>query len=572
MGSMCKIKTGEDVTTWMDLIGEMYFVVTPKYNGLSILYDTEADRFFTRGDGTVGEDVTDKVKMFRNVTPSMAQQYASLGMRYVWGKAIMRVSVFNSKYSDRFANPRNLVAGTLNSKTIDDDLVATLGDICFMTYGAQEMQPSLKSTQLDALNTIHSSTMVPHIGLRRDVCQMSQQMEAVLIATYNRWAKPDSPDYIDFEIDGVIVEVDAISRQEALGHETWSLNPRYARAFKHTSFTDTTETTVRRVEWSVSKQGLLKPVLVVDAVRLNGATITRVTGNNAKFLKDNNIGEESVIRIVRSGMVIPKVVGVKDYGRGFAYPTLEGGIHWNDSGAELVADDETHQQKVKQMVAFFEIMDADEIGPGVCEALYDAGYDDMTKVLSIQSPEELEGLDGFGKKKAKTIYNNIVRCVRRPVWSKLVHALGIFKAIGSKRLASVEHFYFDGITPSTDDIKDIEGFSDVLAAELVSKWGDMVAALDDKPVLVGDVIPSTAVSSADDAFKGHVVVFTGFRDKALEALIEQHGGKIGAGVTGKTTDLVMRETGSGSSKEKKALLLGVKIWTAADFESMMKNL
>jgi NAD-dependent DNA ligase len=106
----------------------------------------------------------------------------------------------------------------------------------------------------------------------------------------------------------------------------------------------------------------------------------------------------------------------------------------------------------------------------------------------------------------------------------------------------------------------------------VSKWGDMVAALDDKPALVGDVIPSTAASSADDAFKGHVVVFTGFRDKALEALIEQHGGKIGAGVTDKTTDLVMRETGSGSSKEKKALQLGVKIWSAADFTTMMKSL
>lgn len=543
MRSMNKVKTYAELVHWMQLKGipkTTKLVITPKFDGISFCVDDDNSLAWTRGDGEFGQRADEHFKLIDN------KANKSIGM-YSFGEVMMGRTTFNAKYASEFRNPRNLVAGAINNK----EAQKMLKDLTYIRYGLSEKADGFfptKTAQLEFLNNIQS-TKVTFVNTTID-----KLSDAYLLDLFNNLNK-------EFELDGLIIEVDDEILRSKLGRETSSGNPCYARAYKG-AFEQVKETEVTGISWNISKQGLLKPIIHVRPIDLDGVTVSNVTGNNAKFVKDNGLGIGAKVRVKRSGMVIPLIVEVTKAVK-FHLPVIDGvDIDWNDAGIELVTLTETDDQKLKQLVSFFEILEVKNVSEGIIKQLWEAGYTSVKEILDLK-PQLLEQLEGFGKRKATIVYNAIQDKMKNVELSKLQHATGLFKGLGSKKLVLLEHFE---TKPSVNDIISIDGFAETSAEAYREGWDKFYDFIKDLPITLKK---STKVEAASSELTGQSFVFTGVRRADLEAIITEKGGSIGSGVSKKTSYLVMKEVGSGSTKETKALQLGVKVITVEQLENLL---
>lgn len=554
MASMNKIKTMDDIKDWIRLKSipkDTLIVITPKYDGLSLCVDEFKNTATTRGDGVFGHASDEHYKLIKNHLYEENVNDSDKEFLYTYGEVIMPKAIFEDKYSEDFANPRNLVAGLLNSKDVSD----SLSDCLYIKYGAipnpnARFKFGAKSEILDHLNEGQK------VKVNFKLIPLQHITEDILLSLFKEWSS-------DFEIDGLILEVNDLSLQDKLGRETSTNNPVWARAFKHDSFEQRAETEVIGISWNISKQGLLKPILHVNPIRLDGVTVSNVTGNNARFVKDMGLGVGAKVVIKRSGMVIPLIVDVLETVE-FVLPKIEGiEIDWNENGIELVTLTETDEQKLKKNIAFFEILEADNVGEGVITQLWEAGYETIEDILSL-SKADLEKIDRFGKRKAQIVFDSIKKSVNGVELSKLQHATGIFTGLGSKKLALLEGFK---TKPTINQVMEIEGFAEISAKTYVDNYDKFYEFIKDLPVTITEKKETEKVSTDLD---NEVFVFTGVRRKDLEEVIQSKGGTIGGSVSKNTTYLVMKVKGSGSSKEVKAESLGVKIITVDELEEILK--
>jgi NAD-dependent DNA ligase len=550
MASMNKIKTIEDVRTWLRLKGinsNTEIVCTPKYDGLSLCHDEINTNTWTRGDGEFGQKSDEHYKLIQNHLSLKSEPFS-----YTYGEVIMPKQVFTDKYSVEFANPRNLVAGLLNSKEVTEPLK----DLQFIKYGAipnEGFNFKTKSDILDMLNSGQEVKVKYHLFIAKDIT------EDLLVELFKRWST-------DYEIDGIILEVNDLNLQESLGRETSSNNPCYARAFKHDSFEQKAEATVLGISWNISKHGLLKPVLHITPIKLDGVTVSNVTGNNAKFVKDMGLGIGAKVVVKRSGMVIPLIVEVLETVE-FQYPYLtdsngEIDYTWNENGIELVTLTETDDQKLKQNIAFFEILEADNVSEGIITQLWDAGYQTIEDILNV-SQSQLEKIDRFGKRKSQIVYNSIQKSIKDVQLSKLQHATGLFKGLGSLRLVKLEHFK---TKPTVEEVMKIEGFAETSAKSYVESYDKFFDFIKNLPITIKENV------EVGDSLNGKTFVFTGIRLPDVEKVILSNGGKIGTAISKNSSYLVMKSKNSGSSKEKKATDLGVEILEVDELNKLLKNL
>ena len=542
MASMNKIKSMEDVDDWCRLKGiskSEYVVITPKFDGLSLCVNESTSEAWTRGDGEFGQKSSEHYSLIQNHLDLNEQPFS-----FTYGEVMMPKKVFVDKYSVDFANPRNLVAGLLNSKEPSQ----SLKDCQYIKYGA--ICTKNFKTKQEILNELNCGQTVK---VQYHICQISDLNEDLLIQLFQKFS-------VDYEIDGLIIEINNLDLQKQLGRETSSNNPCYARAFKHPSFEQSAESEITGISWNISKQGYLKPTLHINPVKLDGVTVSNVTGNNARFVKDLGIGIGAKVVVKRSGMVIPIIADVITPVE-FQMPDVEN-IDWNENGVELITLVETDDQKLKKIVAFFEILEADNVSEGVITQLWEAGYKTIKDILNLKK-EDLEKIDRFGKRKAEIVYNSIQKSVSGVQLSKLQHATGIFKGLGSKKLALLEHFT---TKPTLDQVMSIEGFAEVSAKSYIDSYDEYFNFVKDLPITIEEKVKAVAVGTD---LEGKSFVFTGVRRPDLESVIESRGGKIGSGVSKNTTYLVMKAIGSGSSKEKKAIELGVEVITVEQLENML---
>lgn len=543
MASMNKIKSMEDLSDWSRLKNiptNTIVVITPKYDGLSLCVDELSNNAWTRGDGTFGQKSDSHYSLMNN------QLSNNQVFSYTYGEVMMSKKTFIDKYSNDFANPRNLVAGLLNSKEASE----SLKDCDYIKYGAiqSKNQFQTKKQILDELNSGQEIKVPYHITRLSDIT------EDLLLDLFKEYSE-------EYEIDGLIIEVNDLNQQLVLGRETSTNNPTWARAFKHPNFEQSAISTVTGISWNISKQGYLKPIIHIVPVQLDGVTVSNVTGNNARYIKEMGIGVDAEVKVVRSGMVIPKIVEVIK-SVDFVMPNIGVDIEWNEAGIELVTLSETDDQKLKKLISFFEILEADNVSEGVITQLWDAGYKTIADILKL-TKSDLEKLDRFGKRKAKIVYDSIQKSVTDVSLSKLQHATGIFKGLGSKKLALLEHF---DTKPTIDDVMSIEGFADISAKTYVESYDVFFDFIKDLPVTIQEKIELEPVG---DDLESMNVVFSGLRRKDLEEIIESRGGKISGSVSKNTTHLIMKVVGSGSSKEKKAIDLGVEIMTVEQLEKLL---
>ena len=542
MASMNKIKSMNDINDWCrlkNITSHNFVIITPKYDGLSLCVNETTSEAFTRGDGTYGQKSNEHYSRIGN-------HLSKTSFSFTYGEVMMSKKTFLEKYSSDFANPRNLVAGLLNSKEATD----ALKDCDYIKYGAIQSRNMFQSKKqiLDELNS-NQSVKVPY-----HICRISDITEELLINLFHEYS-------VDYEIDGLIIEINDLNTQITLGRETSSNNPVFARALKHPSFEQSAETEIIGISWNISKQGYLKPTLHISPVKLDGVTVSNVTGNNARFVKDMGIGVGAKVIVKRSGMVIPIIADVIETVE-FQMPDVDN-IDWNENGVELVTLTETDDQKLKKNISFFEILESDNVSECVITQLWDAGYKTISDILNLTT-SDLEKIDRFGKRKAKIVYDSIQKSVTNVSLSKLQHATGIFKGLGSKKLLLLEDFV---TKPTVDQIMSIEGFAEISAKSYVDSYDEFFNFVKDLPITITEKVEVVKTGSDLD---GKQFVFTGVRRKDLEEIIVSRGGVIGGSVSKNTTYLVMKEKGSGSSKETKAISLGVTILTVEELEDLLK--
>ncbi len=539
MRSMNKVKTYAELDRWMelkDIPKTTELVITPKYDGISFCANEIQKKAWTRGDGEYGQRSDEHFKRIGNSCDTIEH--------LTFGEVMMPRLVFTDKYSVEFKNPRNLVAGQINNK----DPQKILSDLVYIRYGVNGGDFKTKSEQLEYLNK-HQGIKVPFF-----ITTIAELSDEKLLELFHKLNK-------EFELDGLIIEVNAEPLRNQLGRETSSGNPCYARAYKG-AFEEVRETEIIGISWNISKQGLLKPTLHVKPIQLDGVTVSNVTGNNAKFVRDSGLGIGARVKIKRSGMVIPLIIAVTKQ-VDFEMPIIDGvEVIWNESGIELMTSVETSEQRFKQLVSFFEILEVENVSEGIIKQLCDAGYTTVSDILSLQI-STLEKLEGFGKRRAEIVYNAIHNKMSNVELSKLQHATGFFKGLGSKKLALLEHFENK---PSITDIISIEGFAETSAESYLEGWDKFYDFIKELPITLKKTQKTQSTSSE---LSGLQFVFTGVRRSDLESIIAEKGGVVGSGVSKKTNYLVMKEIGSGSSKEQKALDLGVKVITVEELESML---
>lgn len=546
MASMNKVKTIDDIRNWIRLKNinlKSEIICTPKYDGLSFLVNEKDNTATTRGDGKYGQKSDEHYKLIQNHLKLNTNIFS-----HTYGEVILPKRIFLDKYSNEFANPRNLVAGLINSKDISD----SVKDIQYIKYGAipnDGYNFTNKSEIIDILNSGQDVKVDYHLLIAEYIT------EEILINLFHEWS-------VNYEIDGIILEVNSLELQEKLGRDKSTNNPSYSIAFKHESFEQKAETEVIGISWNISKQGLLKPILHINPVKLDGVTVSNVTGNNARFVKDMGIGVGAKVVVKRSGMVIPLIVDVLQT-VDFVMPVVEGTeIDWSESGIELITLTETDEQKLRKNIAFFEILEAENVSEGVITQLWDAGYQTIESILNLKQ-SDLEKIDRFGKRKAQIVFSSIQKCIKDVQLSKLQHATGIFKGLGKLRLVKLEHFTKK---PSLEEVMMIDGFAESSAKSYIDGYDTFFDFIKNLPITIAK---KESINKTGNDLEGTTFVFTGVRRSDLVKIIESRGGKEGTSVSKNTTHLVCVDKNSSSSKMNKARELGVKILDVNDLEKLL---
>jgi DNA ligase (NAD+) len=549
MWSMDKIKpdTGE-LAKWMTKYAGPY-ILSCKMDGVSGLYTTEGakPKLYTRGDGQYGQDVSHLL--------SVLKLPLAKGI-VVRGEFIIPKEIFTTKYAAAFANPRNLVSGIVNTKTVD----AKTADVHFIAYECiiPDLKPSEQFARLEQLGF--------EVADYRTVPTVTNELLSEYLV--------DKRTNYTYEIDGIIVADDKI-------HPRTSGNPEHAFAFKMVLSDQKAEAKVVDVLWEPSKDGLLKPRVQIEPISLGGVTITFATGYNAKFIEDNKIGVGAVIELIRSGDVIPKIMSVIVPATSPKMPTEA--YTWNATHVDAVIDDAGNNSVVqeKNIVAFFTELEVDGLKAGNIKKIMDAGFDTVPKILAM-TKADFEKC-GF-KSTAEKYEANIKQKVSEADLVQLMSASGLMgRGIGTKKIGPILEAFPEILTSEESGdtkiskVKTIKGVELKTATTFVENIPRFVGFLSEcglasklssapmepssKPTaLVADIIPGP--------LNGKKIVMTKVRDKEIIEQLAKYGATLEDNIKKDTFVLIVKSKDDVSNKTKYAVEHNIPIMTPDEFKSI----
>ena len=569
LGSMDKIKQEEDtkIKNWItknkiiDEISDKY-IVSSKLDGVSCLavFDNEKIKLYTRGDGTIGSDISHLKKYIKTIPNELTVE--KLAVR---GELIIPEKVFQKKYSKLYQNPRNMIAGLIGSKTSREGL----SDIHFVVYEivGESKMPS-PETQLEILKK-NKFEVVNHT--------FTNEIDSNILTNFLVKMKKDS----QYELDGIIVQTNIEYTRNK------DKNPKYAFAFKIQG--DSIETSVINVEWNVSQWGALKPIVNIKPVKISGVTISKATGYNGRFIVDNNIGPGAIVTIIRSGDVIPKIINVvkiSDSGK----PDLPNILYkWTDTHVDLIVSEEDKEDNqeisnkmcVKRITRFFEKLNIKEIGQSRVQKLFDNGIDTLIKIISSSKQELINGLDS--EKLGEKIYENIKTALTNIKPSDLLGATGVFgEGIGQRKLEVLFETIPDilSIKTSNSELKELimkaPGFSDISADLIIDNLKYGISFMESiKPFIINNISYKQKKnivldSTIEQTLSKKIFVVSGFRDNGeLKLEIEKRGGQLIDTWKANASGVIVgkKALGQETGKVKKALDKGIKVYTVDEFRA-----
>ena len=365
-------------------------------------------------------------------------------------------------------------------------------------------------------------------------------------------------------IDGIIVTNNAVYERNTKS------NPEYAFAFKDVLEDQMSEATIVDIEWNVSKDGLIKPVLILNPVDIGGVTITRVTGNNAKNVVDNKLGKGAVVKLIRSGDVIPKIIQVIKPAKKVQMPDIE--WSWNSTNVDIVSNElDSKDILVKNIYYFFSSLDTKGLGEKIVEKLVDAGFDSVLKILKATEIDFYE-VEGFKEKSCSNLVASIKKSTSNVRLSKLMAATNKLGAgIGEERIKTILDKYPNLLTDYKkwsntefiNKLKELNGWEEKTSSLVVNNFNQFMTFYNEiKNYITIEEKKTKKVIKNNYTDKN--IVISGFRDAELQEYLENSGAKVTDSVS-KNTDLLIvkdEETiASATGKVKKALELGIDIIT-----------
>jgi len=543
MGSMDKIKPDTSaLSNWTTKFTGPY-VLSCKLDGVSGLYTTDGKepKLYTRGDGLIGQDISHLIPFLR------LPKTRGVVIR---GEFIIPRALFEAKYKDTFANPRNMVAGMVNRNTIN----GSIKDLHFVAY--ELMKPVYKpSTQMEFLATLDVEVVMN----KSEHTLTNNLLSSTLVNWRYNYA---------YEIDGVIVADDKVYQRNPG-------NPEHAFAFKMVLSDQVAEAKVVDVLWAPSKDGYLKPRVQIEPINLGGVQITYATGFNGAFILDNKIGIGAVVELIRSGDVIPyirKVIVASDKAKMPLVP-----FKWNNTHIDVMLEDIESDETVKEknITGFFRGIEVEGLSSGNVKRIIDAGYDSVPKILRMEIPDLLE-VHGFKEKTATKLYDGIKDKIEAASLTSIMSASNMLgRGFSEKKIELIMDAYPTVLLSKESNsqkiakISAIKGMADKSAQVFVERIPEFINFMKEAGLvkkLAVSVKPKKEVDQSHPLF-GKSIVMTGFRDAELQNELKEIGARIGSSVSSKTFVVLVKDKDEDTGKASEARKLSVPLMTPDEFRN-----
>lgn len=577
--SLQDVFSAEELTEFVSRVQETYpnaaFSVEPKIDGLSVALEYENGQFVrgaTRGDGVVGEDVTENLKTVRSIPMQIPDAPPRLIVR---GEVFMPKRVFHQLNQSRedagqplFANPRNAAAGSL--RQLDPKLAAQrkLDILIFNVQLAEGVEFESHSQSLEYLRQ-RRFKVIDSVILR----SASQVMEQVLRINEDR-------EKLSCDIDGAVIKVNSLSQRQALGQT--AKFPKWAVAYKYPP--EVKQTVVEDIVIQVGRTGVLTPKAVVRPVRLAGTTVTNATLHNQDFIARLDVRIGDTVSIRKAGEIIPEILGVdvskrpagtRPYQIPETCPVCGARVERDPDGAFIRCTAPDCPAQLSRNIAHFvsrDAMDIDGLGSAIVDALIEKQAIRTPADLYYLTLEDVASLWKNGTTAAKKLIASIEESKTRDL-SRLIFALGIPQvgAKAGKTLASAFGDLDSLMEASEETLTQVDDVGQITAQNIRDWFAQPQAKQMVERLRQAGVNFKSVRQITDDRFAGKTFVLTGAltmftRDGATER-IELLGGKVSGSVSKKTTYVVAGE--NAGSKEKKARELGIPILTEEEFLAML---
>ena len=575
---MLSLDKTKEVPVLQEWLGSQKGLLSWKLDGLTIVLTYEGGELVkavTRGNGEIGEVITNNARVFSNVPLCIPYQ----GQLILRGEAIIKYSDFariNEEIEDvdaKYKNPRNLCSGSVRQLNNEITAKRSVNFEAFMLVRAVNPEVDFHNSRKEQFEWLKTQGF--------DVVEYKEVTAATLPDAVAEFA--EAIQSYDIPSDGLVLLMDDIAYGDALGRT--AKFPRNSIAFKWAD--EIRETTLREIEWSASRTGLINPVAIFDPVELEGTTVSRASVHNISIMEAMKLGEGDTITVYKANMIIPQIAENLTRSGNIVIPELCpvcGGKtqirQMNDVKSLYCTNPDCQAKKIKSfsLLVSRDALNIDGLSEATLEKFIAAGfihsYADMFHL--DRHKEAIVSMEGFGEKS----YENLMAAVKKASHTNLVRVVyGIGVAgIGlanAKMLCRSFGYDFEKMRHATaEELTAVDGIGAVLA----DAWIAYFASAKNREAVDGLLAELTIENEAENTeaaiFAGMTFVITGSVEhfanrKELQAAIEARGGKATGSVTAKTTYLINNDVTSNSSKNKKAKELGIPIISELDFLNMM---
>ena len=571
---MLSLDKTKDRETLRQFVGEHKTLLSWKLDGLTIVLtyrNGKLEKAVTRGNGTVGEVITNNARVFKNIPLQIGYQ----GELVLRGEAIITYSDFekiNRQIEDvdaRYKNPRNLCSGSV--RQLNNEITARR-NVHFYAFSL------VKAEDVDFQNSREQQFLwLKEQGF--EVVEYRVVTAAVLDEAMEYFAHQVAEN--DFPSDGLVALYDDIAYGESLG--STAKFPRNAYAFKWQD--EIRETVLRKIEWSPSRTGLINPVAIFDPVELEGTTVSRASVHNISIMKEMQLGIGDKIQVYKSNMIIPQIAENLTRSGNLEIPNIcpvcgqEARVQKTNEVESLYCmNPQCQAKKIKSFTLFVsrDAMNIDGLSEATLEKFIQKGFiKDFGDIFEIDRyREEIVGMEGFGEKSYENLMVSLERA-RHTTLPRLLYSLGIANIGLANAKVICKAFDYDIerlIAATGEEISDIEGIGPVIAKTYTEYFKDEENQRKLRHLL-SHLELETVKKEENSSLEGKQFVITGsvehFANRAqLKEYIEERGGKVTGSVTSKTHYLINNDTTSNSSKNKKAKDLGIPILSEEDFLKM----
>mgnify|MGYP002680398092 FL=1 len=574
---MLSLDKTKEVEELKDFVGDQKVLMSWKMDGLTVVLtyrDGKLYKAVTRGNGEVGEVITNNAKVFKNVPVQIAYQ----GELILRGEAVIGYKDFekiNQEIEDvdaRYKNPRNLCSGSV--RQLNNQITAKRNVMFYAFTLVQADGVDFQNSRACQMEWLKSQgfTTVEYYMVTRDTVEDE-------VAKFSSKISEN-----DFPSDGLVLTYDDIAYGRSLGRT--AKFPRDSFAFKWQD--EIRETVLREIEWSPSRTGLINPVAIFDPVELEGTTVSRASVHNISIMEELELGIGDRIEVYKANMIIPQIAenltrsGVKDIP--CKCPVCQGETKIRQVGnakALYCMNPECQAKHVKSFALFVsrDALNIEGLSEATLEKFISRGYiHTFADIFHLdQYKEEIQKMEGFGEKSYKKLTESIEKA-RMTTLPRVIYSLGIAgiglanaKVICRELKYDVESL----LKVSEEELNEIQGVGEVLAKAFVGYFADAKHVENFRRLLNELTIPEETVTK-QQIFEGVNFVITGsvkhFANRGeVKELIESLGGKVTGSVTSKTNYLINNDVTSTSSKNKKANELGIPIISEETFLELVNQ-